>query len=56
MSSFSKQSKIPSHPISIKSLCLLSLTSVIEGFVIKTLGFPPKDLILDSKSPKALDN
>jgi hypothetical protein len=40
----------------IKSLFLLSLRVVIEGLLIKTLGLPPKEVIFDSKSPKALDN
>jgi hypothetical protein len=53
--SFSKESNIPSQPIKIKSLFLLSLKNVIEGFAIKTEGFPPKILTLDSASPKALE-
>jgi len=53
--SFSRESNIPSHPIKIKSLFLLSLIYVIVGWDIKTLGFPPNALTLDSISPKALE-
>ena len=42
-------------PIKIKSLFLLSFTNVIQGLDIKTKGLPPKVLILDSASPKALE-
>lgn len=38
----------------IKSLFLQILKKVTHGLAIKTLGFPPKFLILDSISPKAL--
>ena len=39
----------------IKSLFLHNFNKVTHGFAIKTFGFPPKVLILDSISPKALE-
>jgi hypothetical protein len=46
-------SKIPSHPIKIKSLFSSMTILTMLGSAIKTFGFPPNPGILASTSPNA---
>lgn len=48
-------SKIPSHPIMIKSKLSWILNVFISGSQIMTLGFPPYFYLFASMSPKVLD-
>jgi len=47
-------SKIPSQPISIKSVSFFILKDFISGTLIKTSGFPPNEFIFASGSPNDL--
>lgn len=55
VSLFDNLSKTPSQAITIKSWSAYILNDFISGVAITTLGFPPLDGILASKSPKVLD-
>ena len=55
ISQLSNLSKIPSHPITIKSLLSSIFKLVIVGWWIRTLGFPPNSKSLELISPKALE-